>query len=238
MIGRRAGGAPRSRRAPWLLASALGGAALLALVALLWMNRPFQAELGAYRTSLAERSEAQRQNIWQAARALDGVVIEPGATFSFNEVVGPRTPERGYRQAPAFMERDLVTSVGGGICQVSSTLYNAAVLAGLQVVERHPHFRRVASVPAGRDATVWYGMADLRLANVGARPLRLAARVADEALMVVVAGHREDVLPRTLVTRPVGQVAPGRMAFETVRRASSDGHSPVQEVLSLDVYRD
>lgn len=210
--------------------------ALLAFT--IWLNRPFQAELGVYRTSLADRTAAQRQNIQQAALALDGWVIEPGESFSFNRGVGPRTPERGYRAAPAFMERDLVTSVGGGICQVSSTLYNAAALAGLPIVERHPHFRRVASVPPGRDATVWYGMTDLRFRNAGAHPVRLTLRVADEVLTAAVEGHRQDVLPRRLVTRPSGTRSPGQMAFETVLSVSVAGRPAMQEVLSLDVYRD
>lgn len=208
---------------------------LLAFGSILWLNRPFQVELASYRTSLADRTEAQRHNMRQAVIALDGVVIEPGETFSFNQVVGPRTPERGYREAPAFMERDLVKSIGGGICQVSSTVYNAAALAGLTIVERHPHSRRVTSVPPGRDATVWYGMTDLRFQNVHAYPKRLAVRVANDVLFVaVLARHGPD---RQIFVRTESIVSSmGTMAFQTLRTIVFLGRPEVHEVLSIDVY--
>lgn len=203
----------------------------------LWANRPFQAELGSYCTSLADRSEAQRHNIGQAVRALDGVVVEPGETWSFNRAVGPRTPERGYREAPAFMERDLVTSLGGGICQVSSTVYNAAAQAGMTIVERHPHFRRVASVPAGRDATVWYGMADLRFKNPFTHPVTLRVTSPGESLAVTMLGHRADAREVRLVTRPIPSARYGHETFRTTREVRRADGAIRQEPLSLDVYR-
>lgn len=224
----------RRRGVPFHVAIAL---VVLAVGAALWLNRPFQAELGTYRTSLADRTEAQLHNIHQAIEALDGVVIEPGETFSFNATVGPRTAERGYRQAPAFMERDLVTSVGGGICQVSSTLYNAGVLAGLEVVERHPHFRLVASVPAGRDATVWFGMADLRLKNPGQAPVRLSLRAEHSALRMVVQGRAAESTRVQLVTRPVPAGRPGLRSFLTERILSLPDGGTQRERLSFDTYR-
>lgn len=202
-----------------------------------WARRPYQAELGAFRTGLSERTEAQRANIARAARAIDGAVIEPGEVWSFNARVGPRTPERGYRLAPAYLERDLTHSVGGGICQVSSTLYNAAALGGLQIVERHPHLRQVSSVPPGRDATVWYGRADLRLANPGPAPVRLEARVADEALWVRVRGDHAGARSIRLETAPLEASRPGTRAFRTVRLVSGAGASRA-EVLSVDAYLD
>jgi vancomycin resistance protein VanW len=118
--------------------------------------------LAAMTTDLSQRSEAQRANIVQAARALDGLRVPAGSVFSFNAVVGPRTPERGYRDALALMEGTRINSVGGGICQVSSTLYGTAKRAGCEIVRRVPHRGRVVSVPPGEDATVWYGGADLQ----------------------------------------------------------------------------
>ncbi len=217
------------------VAIAISTVSLLVLGTSFWLNRPFQSELGSYRTSLADRTEAQRHNIRQASMALNGVVVEPGETFSFNEAVGPRTAERGYREAPAYMERDLVTSIGGGICQVSSTLYNAATLSGFVIVERHPHSRRVASVPPGRDATVWYGMSDLRFRNGSSTPVRLAVRVANEALFVAVCA-RKSMDPVIVVrTEPV-ESSPGSLAFVTVRTMTIAGKLGMREVLSFDVY--
>ncbi|MNX79661.1 Vancomycin B-type resistance protein VanW [compost metagenome] len=201
----------------------------------LWTKRPFQAELGAFRSGLLERTEAQRANIARAAAAIDGTVIEPGEVWSFNAHVGPRTPERGYRLAPAYLERDLTSSIGGGICQLSSTLYNAAALGGLGIVERHPHLRRVRSVPPGRDATVWYGRADLRLANNGPFPVRLEARLDDEALWVRVRGDDPGARRIRLKTARVSDSRPRAATYRTVRYLSGDG-APRTEVLSVDTY--
>ncbi|MEN9262298.1 MAG: VanW family protein [Thermostichus sp. HHBFW_bins_43] len=161
---------------------------LLALMALWWTD-PTPTTLSHYVTSLQQRSGAQIHNIRQAAQSLDGVYIQPGAIFSFNQVVGPRSLERGYLPAPVFMVAETLDSVGGGICQVSSSLYNAALLAGLKVVERHPHYTRVESVPPGLDATVWYGLADLKLQNPFPWPVRLRAEIQGQTLAVSVLGR-------------------------------------------------
>lgn len=201
-----------------------------------WSRRPFQAELGMFRTSLAERSPEQRDNIQRAATALDGAVLEPGEEWSFNRHVGPRTPERGYRKAPAFLEQDLTESVGGGICQVSSTVYNAAALSGLTIVERHPHLRRVHSVPPGRDATVWYGKADLRLLNANRSPVRLSARIVDDMLTVRFLGDDPGSRTIRLQTYPVPSSLEGRQVFRTLRETSIPGSGRQQETLSEDAY--
>ena len=235
MGGLQGGVSRRSHGVRLGVAIAVSTFTALTMGAALWLNRPFQVEIASYRTSLADRTDAQRHNIHRAAMSLDGMVVEPGETFSFNQVVGPRTPERGYREAAAFMERDLVKSIGGGICQVSSTVYNAAAFAALDIVERHPHFRRVASVPPGRDATVWYGMTDLRFRNGYPNPVRLAVTVANEALIVAVSSRRPSDLAIALRTEPrKSQV--GSLAFETVRTTTRVGKPGVQEVLSFDVY--
>ena len=209
--------------------------ALVVLGSILWLNRPFQLELAYYRTSLADRTEAQRHNIRQAAKALDRVVIEPGETFSFNQLVGPRTTVRGYREAPAYMERDLVKSIGGGICQVSSTVYNAAALAGLSIVERHPHSKRVASVSPGRDATVWYGMADLKFRNTTLDPIQLFARASNEALLVSVIGRSKADREFYIRTEPLNSMS-GVLQFRTVRVITLANQQTGLELLSLDSY--
>lgn len=154
-------------------------------------NRPYQDMLGTYSTSLTARSDAQIQNIRTAASKLDGAVVMPGERFSFNAVVGPRTSERGYREANAFMEGSLTRSLGGGICQLSSTLYAAIQETTLPVPERVAHGRATQSVPPGRDAAVWYGKADLSFVNTFSRPLRLATRVSPVAVTVELWGSAE-----------------------------------------------
>lgn len=216
------------------VAIALPALVLGALGTTLWLNRPFQVELASYHTSLVDRTEAQRHNIRQAAMALDGVVIEPGETFSFNETVGPRTPERGFREAPAFMERDLVTSIGGGICQVSSTLYNAVALAGLSIVERHAHSHRVASVPPGRDATVWYGMNDLKFMNSQKLPIQLSIRTTNDKLKIGINGHSQ---PESLISIRTKSVKyPSGIYSVQTDRVITMNMQLYFELLSIDVY--
>lgn len=93
-------------------------------------------------------------NIILATATMNNYVMLPGEIFSFNRVNGPRTAERGYQPAPVIVGNTVVPGLGGGVCQVSSTLYNAVLEAGLEVVERYPHSRPVGYVPPGRDATV------------------------------------------------------------------------------------
>ncbi len=113
----------------------------------------------------------RHSNISLASSAVNNTVVWPGEVFSFNETVGPRTPERGYLPAPVILMGGGGMDFGGGVCQVSSTIYNAALSSGLRIVERHPHSRPVRYVPAGRDATVNYGYLDLKVLNNRPEPV-------------------------------------------------------------------
>ncbi|GAB4211303.1 MAG: hypothetical protein OHK0012_03510 [Synechococcales cyanobacterium] len=156
-----------------------------------WVTRPGQHTLGISSTSLQGRSSAQVHNMVLAAQTLDDRLLPPGETLSFNAVVGPRTRRRGYQLAPAFMTASTVASVGGGICQVSSGLYGAALQAGLEIVERHPHYAPVQSVPPGLDATVWYGLADLKVRNPHPWPVRVRAHIEGTTLRLRVVGNTQ-----------------------------------------------
>ncbi len=217
------------------VAIAVGASVTLALGGLLWFSRPFQAEVGSYRTSLASRTDAQRHNIRQAAMTLDGVVIEPAGILSFNQVVGPRSPERGYLKAPSYMERDLVASVGGGICQVSSTFYNAAVLSGLDIIERHPHSRLVRSVPPGCDATVWFGLADLVVRNPYTNPVRIKSLAVYESLLISIVGSNGDGTKVLVRTEPVVAARSQRVVYRTTRSMEYRGKYKT-ELISMDIY--
>lgn len=95
-------------------------------------------------------SAGRTDNLYVAARYMNGTILAPGDVFSFNKVTGPRTFERGYSMAPVVGGM----GIGGGVCQVATTAYNAALIAGLEIIERHPHSIRVGYVPPGRDATI------------------------------------------------------------------------------------
>ena len=141
--------------------------------------------IGRYVTYYNPRNRNRSHNIELAARTLDSTVVFPGETFSFNRTIGKRTVERGYREAPVIVRGELSEGVGGGICQVSSTLFNAVDNAGLQIVERYVHSRHVAYVPPGRDATVsWYGP-DFAFRNTLSQPVLIRAYAAHGTMRVV-----------------------------------------------------
>ena len=118
------------------------------------MERPISSFATYYNSGNLNRSH----NIRLASSAIHHYVILPGEVFSFNKVVGKRTAEKGYKRAPVIVRGELSEGVGGGICQVSSTLFNAVDKAGLTILKRYSHSKQVGYVPAGRDATVsWYG---------------------------------------------------------------------------------
>ncbi|WP_157433029.1 VanW family protein [Actinomadura rifamycini] len=141
-------------------------------------------------TTRFERGEPRVRNIEIAARRLDGAVVRPGATFSFNDVVGPRTSDRGYVPAPVIMGSRLVNDVGGGICQVSSTLYNAVFRAGLDIRKARAHTMWMPEYPDGREAAVAYPDLDFRWRNDTDVPVRIDVQYTDSSLTVSLWGER------------------------------------------------
>lgn len=140
---------------------------------------PPEVEIAGYATSLKERTASQQHNARRAAEAINGKVIPPGGVFSFNRTVKSWTMDQGYVKAPVSYDGELIREFGGGVCQTSTTLYNAALLAGLPILERHPHVFAPHYVPPGRDAAVAQYDVDLRFKNPYSWPIRIRA-VADE----------------------------------------------------------
>ena len=112
--------------------------------------------MGGASTRLIDKEPSRTQNIRLAVESTNGAVIQSGEEFSFNNTVGVRTPERGYKKATVFFGREKVQEYGGGICQVSTTIYQAAKNADLEIVERHQHKREISYAELGQDATVDY----------------------------------------------------------------------------------
>jgi vancomycin resistance protein YoaR len=124
-----------------------------------------ERQIADFSTSLSPTRDGRRHNIELALTKLNDVYVEPGAVFSFNQTVGARTREAGFREAPVIEAGNLVPGIGGGICQVSTTLYNAAMLVGLPITERTLHSNYISNYPAGRDSTVADGLLDLKFQN-------------------------------------------------------------------------
>lgn len=170
--------------------------------------------IGSYSTVFSLDQSERSVNIRLAASRLDGATIGPGETFSFNTAVGPRQLGGGWRLAPALVLEGARLSVGGGICQVSSTVYNATLLGDLRLVERHAHTRPVRYIPLGRDATVSWGSKDLRMRNPHDFSVRLRTSVRHDRLVVEL-------------------LAPARLAYE-VRLETADAE-PASPRLELQV---
>lgn len=141
-------------------------------------------ELGEYTTHYNSKNKERTNNVILATEAINGTVIFPGETFSFNETVGERTKERGYKKAPVIVKGEFSEDIGGGICQVSSTLFNAVDIDGIQIIERYTHSRSVPYVPSGRDATVsWWGP-DFSFKNIYNEPIVIKARAVSGSLTI------------------------------------------------------
>jgi vancomycin resistance protein YoaR len=142
-------------------------------------------KIGHYVTYFNSHNKARSHNISLAATAINNQVVLPGETFSFNQTVGKRTKAKGYLPAPIIVKGELAEGVGGGICQVSSTLFNAVDRSGLQILQRYSHSRRVPYVPPGRDATVsWYGP-DFSFKNKYNQPILIQAKAQFGMMMIL-----------------------------------------------------
>jgi vancomycin resistance protein YoaR len=121
--------------------------------------------VSTFTTDMGVSSSNRIWNVHLMADYIDGTIIKPGKTFSFNKVVGPRTPERGFREGQMILGSLLVPAIGGGVCQTATTLFNNAFELGLPVKERHNHSWYISHYPIGRDATVSWGGPDLKFKN-------------------------------------------------------------------------
>lgn len=137
--------------------------------------------IGSYKTTFNASIKGRTENIDISAKALNNVVLGPGDRFYFNLVVGDRTEARGYQKALEIVNKQFKEGIGGGVCQTSSTLYNAVDKAGLEMVELHHHSKHVGYVPEGRDATVAYGFKDFKFMNNKSYPVKLKATVDKNA---------------------------------------------------------
>lgn len=145
-----------------------------------------EKELNRFTTRFRKGNIERTRNIELAADAINNTVIFPGEHFSFNEIVGERTKERGYLPAPVIVKGEFSEDIGGGICQVSSTLFNAVDLQGIEITERYAHSREVPYVPKGRDATVsWWGP-DFAFRNKFNQPVLIQARAIGGEMTVAI----------------------------------------------------
>ncbi|GAA0180279.1 VanW family protein [Clostridium sediminicola] len=160
--------------------------------------RTVNANVGSYATSFVNSSYNRGTNIVLATEAINGTVLMPEEIFSFNETVGARTDAKGYKRAHIILNGKYVDGLGGGICQVSSTLYNAALLAGLEIIERHHHTYPSNYVPIGQDATVDYGNLDIKFRNNEEYPIYIYGYTKNNIANFIIYSNNE--LNKTIET--------------------------------------
>lgn len=152
----------------------------------------FPNELATYTTNYDASNTNRNNNLMLAAEKLNGTIINPGEEFSYNKTIGQRTIEAGFKTAKAYANGKVVLDVGGGICQLSSTLYNAALLTNLEITERHNHYFKTSYLPAGRDATVSWGGVDFKFKNNRKYPVKIIAKAENGVVKVSIYGIKQD----------------------------------------------
>ncbi len=152
----------------------------------------FPDQLSTFTTRYDVSDVDRTTNLKLACQKINGTVLLAGETFSYNDVVGARTVAAGYKNAKIYEAGQVVDGLGGGICQISSTLYNAALLANLEIVERRNHQFVTSYVPAGRDATVVYGSTDFKFKNTRQYPIRIVATANAGIATISIYGIKEE----------------------------------------------
>lgn len=146
--------------------------------------------VSSYRTSVEDQDSSVKTNIAIAASKLNGIVIPSGGVFSFNETVGEGSAANGFLTGRVLYQDAAVYESGGGICQVSSTLFNAMLLAGCSIAERHRHSRQIRYVPPGLDATIRYGKKDLRMRNPNPFPFYIYTSINDKSFIIMIKSEK------------------------------------------------
>ena len=222
-------------------------------------NDVFIHTLGNYSSTFNVSNYNRTTNVNIASQKINNIILLPGETFSYNKVVGERTFENGFKEASVYTSSGVVNGLGGGICQVSSTLYNAVLEANLEIVERRNHRYAVSYVPLGRDATVAYGSIDFRFKNNRQYPIKISSYTKNGTLFVSITGIEEEteydvsITTKRLSTTPFTtkyiqdssmpegtqkqtQYGDNGYKYETYKTVSLNGAIISTELISTDNY--
>ena len=201
----------------------------------------FPDVLGSYETNYATSNRDRTTNLRLAANKIDGTVLMPGETFSYNKVVGERTIEAGYKEAAIYSDGEVTNGLGGGICQITSTLYNAVLYANLEIVQRQNHTFVPSYVNGGRDATVVYGSIDFKFENNRDYPIKIYASVSGGVASITIRGlETGDDYDVRLTSRKVDTTYYGGNSYsvyKAYKQLYKDGKLIDTELLSTDTYK-
>lgn len=183
----------------------------------------FQDVLGSVSTNHTNDSN-RNTNLKLACKAINGKLIRPGETFSYNATLGQRTEAKGYKPAGAYIAGKTVDTVGGGICQVSSTLYYACLKADLEIVERYAHGYTVSYMPYGMDATVSWGTLDFKFKNNTDYPIRIEASVSGGQVHVKLIGTDTKDYYVKMTYETVEGPTEGKVVYEDYKYNNKEGY--------------
>lgn len=176
-------------------------------------------------------------NLILAANKINGVVLMPGETFSFNDVVGERTIAAGYKNAAIFVNGQVEDGLAGGICQVSSTLYDAVIGANLQITERHNHSKLTSYLPGGKDATVVWGRYDFQFTNNREYPIKIEMSIQNGVATASIYGIKSnEEYEINIESQRVGTVG-SYTVYNAYKVYRQNGVEVKREFLSRDLYK-
>lgn len=193
--------------------------------------------LSTFSTNYAVSNRNRTTNLILAANKINGTVLMPGETFSYNKVVGARTISAGYKEAPIYVQGEVVDGLGGGICQITSTLYNAVVYANLEVTQRSNHQFVPSYVTASRDATVVYGSLDFQFKNNRNYPIKLVCSVSGGIANFKIFGLKQDDDCQVEISSYVTGKTSTALYSEAYKILKRDGKVVGSQLLSKDTYK-
>lgn len=208
-------------------------------------DEAFPDELSSFSTNFSTADTNRTTNIKISVNKINGIVLMPGEEFSFNKILGPRTPQAGYKLGAAYIGGKVVSDYGGGVCQTSSTLYNAVILSNLEVTSRANHYFAPNYVPVGRDATVYWSSLDFNFKNNRNYPIKIKAVVNGGTIKVDIFGKKEDTDCEVEIQSYVTSYIPIKVEYENdasllegtevVKQAGSNGiRSETYKILKKD----
>ena len=197
----------------------------------------FPDQLASFSTKYSTRDTDRTTNLRLAANKVNGTVLMPGETFSYNKVVGARTIAAGYKEAPIYVNGEVVDGLGGGICQVSSTIYNAVVYANLDIVQRSNHQFVPSYVTASRDATVVYGSIDFQFKNNRDYPIKIICSVSGGVASCQIFGLKQDNDYEVQISSYETGRTSTAIYSEAYKILKKDGKVVDKVLLSKDTYK-
>lgn len=193
--------------------------------------------LATFTTYYGTGDTGRCHNIYLAAKSITQTVVMPGETFSYNNLIGECSPRTGYRESTIYLNGELSTGIGGGICQVSTTLYNAVVRANLEIVQRRNHSLSVTYVPLGQDAMVSIGSSDFQFKNNRDYPIKVVAYTGTGSITCQIYGLKNDVEYDVKLVTNVISKTDTKTKTQTYKILYQNGKEVSRTLLSTDTYK-